>query len=54
MTKWNPNERRTSRRRRDQGKWHQTRKGYWYVFLDGRWREVIYKGERLKTERDEK
>jgi hypothetical protein len=54
MTKWNPKERRTSRRRYNQGKWHQTRKGYWYAFFGGQWCEVIYEGERLKTERDKK
>lgn len=41
MTRWNPNERRTSRRRFNQGKWHQTRKGVWYVFWNGRWRPVV-------------
>jgi hypothetical protein len=50
MGRWNPKERRTSRRRFNQGKWHVTQKGYVYFFFNGRWRPVVMEnGERFTS-----
>lgn len=52
MPRWNPKEKRTSRRRYNQGKWHQNRKGQWYMFWEGSWRKVFMNDEWLKTEKE--